>query len=228
MSEEPTVEQLRDAYRGIRGRVRVMIEASSEAHQATVCPTTPAWRVRDTLAHLCGVPSDILAGNLEGVASDAWTQAQVDARRDTPVAALLDAWDDEGTQIEPMMPLFPIVTLGQMVFDAVTHELDIAHALGVKADHDSDAVVYSFDWVVRRCGPATQQPLTLRTEVGEIAFGEAPDPIAIEISRFDFMRAVTGRRSTAQIEAYPSSRTLDPQKVLIEAIFTVSAFDVVE
>ena len=228
MSEEPTVEQLRDAYRGIRGRVRTMIEGATEAQLATLCPTTPAWRVRDTLAHLGGVPSDVLAGNLEGVASDAWTQAQVDARTETPVSTLLDDWDDEGTQIEPAMPLFPIVTLGQMVFDAVTHEVDIAHALGVKADRISDAVVYSFEWVVRQSGPTTQQPLLLQTEVGDVPFGVSDDAIALEISRFEFMRAATGRRSAAQIAALPASRAVDPQQMLAAPIFALSAFDIVE
>ncbi len=31
----------------------------------------------------------VVAGNLDGVATDAWTEAQVDARRDQPIATLL-------------------------------------------------------------------------------------------------------------------------------------------
>lgn len=228
MIEEPTVEQLRDAYRGVRSRVRTMIEAASPDQLESVCPTTPAWRVRDTLAHVGGVPCDILAGKLEGVASDVWTQAQVDARVATPVNEILDAWDDEGAQIEPMMSLFPIVTLGQMVFDAVTHELDIAHSLGVAADRSSDAVAYAFGWIARNAGPGTLQPLVLHTDAGEVPFGSSEDPISVEVSQFDFMRAATGRRSAEQIAAFTSSRPLDPSQLLAAPIFALSTIDIVE
>ena len=35
------------------------------------------WTVKDVVAHLCGACEDILAGRLEGVATDPWTEAQV-------------------------------------------------------------------------------------------------------------------------------------------------------
>ena len=44
-------------------------------------PATPSWRAHDILAHLVGVTDDVVHGRLEGIASDPWTQAQVDARQ---------------------------------------------------------------------------------------------------------------------------------------------------
>ncbi len=229
MTDLPTVEEYATAYHGLRARVRSMITDATAAQLEMICPTTPAWRVRDTLAHVSGVPSDVLAGRMENVASDAWTQAQVDARRDFTTEQMLDAWDVEAPQLDPIMGMFPIVSLGQMVFDAYTHELDIAHALGIVTDHSVPAAGLAFDWVVANGGLGTKQPLVLNTEVGRVEFGRVtPASASLDVSRFDFMRAATGRRSAAQIKAYSSSSEVDPALMLIAPIFSLSALDIVE
>ncbi len=229
MFELLTVAHYSAAYHGIRERVRALIGSASDAQLESMCPTTPAWRVRDTLAHLGGVPCDILAGRMENVASDEWTQAQVDMRTEWSIAKILDAWDDEGEQLVPIMEMFPIVSLGQMVFDAYTHELDIAHALGVVTDHSVDVAQYSFQWAVTVAGPGTTQPLHLCTPNGEVAFGPATDTSpTLTIDAFDFARAATGRRSANQIAAYESSAAIDPHKLLLAPFFSVSAVDIVE
>ncbi len=49
---------------------------------------TDVGHLHDALAHLVGVAVDLQAGNLDGVGSEDWTAAQVDARRGAPVAPL--------------------------------------------------------------------------------------------------------------------------------------------
>jgi len=46
------------------------------------------------------------AGNLDGVATDPWTAAQVDARRDQPLAAILDEWEVNDPQVEALGDAF--------------------------------------------------------------------------------------------------------------------------
>lgn len=229
MGELPTPEQYGAQYHAIRSRTRSMIDGANDGQLEAICPTTPAWRVRDTLAHLAGVPADILAGRIDGVASDAWTQAQVDMRRDWSIARILDAWDEEAPQLEPVFPLMPIATLGQMVLDAYTHELDIAHALGVAVDHSLEVASYAFDWTVEHGGRGTRQPLTLATDRGEVAYGAAgSDAPRLEISQFDFFRSATGRRSAQQILGYVADGTVDPELVLMAPLFRLSEVDITE
>ena len=131
--EEPertrSPEDLFAGYCGVRARVRAAVESVPTAALDARCPATPDWRVHDVLAHLVGVPNDVLAGRLEGVATDPWTQAQVDARRDTTAAEMLDAWDADGTAMEPLFAVVGFERFGQMLFDAITHENDLCHAL---------------------------------------------------------------------------------------------------
>src|SRR5258706_272293 len=59
----------------LEGRVRLLALAADidDEAVATKVPTCPQWTVHDVYAHQGGAAADILAGRLEGVATDAWT-----------------------------------------------------------------------------------------------------------------------------------------------------------
>lgn len=225
----PTTEDQAAAYRALRARVRELCEAASPADLERACALTPGWRARDVLAHLVGVPNDVLAGRMDGVATDPWTQAQVDARREVAIDEMLDGWDADGDAIEAIMGAFPPQALGQMIFDATTHEHDLRHALGACGAHDTDAVRNSFEWAVRVGGAARTVPLRLRTEHGDDVLG-AGDPVAtVAVSPFEFVRAATGRRSAAQIARYDWDGTpQQPESLLLAPIFRLAPADVDE
>ena len=108
------------AYAGLRARVGELVRSVPESHGDRPVPHCPVWTVRELLAHMVGVPEDILAGRLEGVASEAWTQAQVDRHRGESMAALADAWDESASGFDAVLPMIPAPVNSQVVFDAVT------------------------------------------------------------------------------------------------------------
>src|SRR3954468_2500593 len=67
-----------------RERISEIVTALEPDQQRTAVPGCPEWTVHDVVAHLSGVCADILAGNLEGVATDPWTAEQVRGRREWP------------------------------------------------------------------------------------------------------------------------------------------------
>ena len=71
-----------EVYRSVRLRVMDLVCDLPEETLDCVAPATPEWRVRDVVAHLAGGTADIVSGNLDDVASDEWTGAQVNARDD--------------------------------------------------------------------------------------------------------------------------------------------------
>ena len=73
------------AYGELRLRVTELVRSADPAALDALAQATPEWRVRDILAHMSGVNTDIVNGNLNGVASDEWTDAQVATRREWPV-----------------------------------------------------------------------------------------------------------------------------------------------
>src|SRR2546430_10175368 len=83
-------------YGALRSRVSDLVRGADEEQLELHTPAAPEWRVRDVVAHLSGITADINAGNLDGVATDAWTARQVDARRDWSIEQVLEEWDTEG------------------------------------------------------------------------------------------------------------------------------------
>jgi len=213
--------EVSEAYRGLRTRVTDVVRTAPRDALDRVAPATPEWRVRDVLAHLVGVPADVLAGRLEGVATDAWTAAQVDARRDRTVDELLAEWQECGPQIEPVLEQVPFEVIGQAMYDAVTHEHDIRHALGAPGARDSDAFDLAWRWYVGARARGGAPALRFVTEAGETVAG-AGEPVAtIEAPRFEIFRAATGRRTATEIAAFRWDCTPEPTLLLAADIFTM-------
>jgi uncharacterized protein (TIGR03083 family) len=199
------IPDLGGAYRGVRERTTALVRDTSPAQLAAIAPATPEWRVRDVLAHMVGVPADVLAGRLEGVASDAWTAAQVDRYRDADIDAMLDEWADTSEQVEPMIPDFGVMA-GQAITDVATHEHDIRHALGAAGARDSDAVligsVWMAQWMAKAYTDAGDGPLRIETDLWAHTYGEGEPGTTLRVPAFELLRAGTGRRSAEQIEAF--------------------------
>src|SRR3954466_6004242 len=113
--------EVADAYAGCRQRIGDLTRDLDEAHAASTVPTCPKWSVHDVIAHVSGVVDDVLAGRLDGIASEPWTTAQVDARRARSIVEMLAEWDAAAPLFEGMLD--EIGTRGrQAVADVVTHE----------------------------------------------------------------------------------------------------------
>jgi uncharacterized protein (TIGR03083 family) len=215
------------AYAGVRARTAALVRSASHEQLEAVAPATPAWRVRDVLAHMVGVPTDVLAGRMEGVASDAWTEAQVERYRGVPLEQVLAEWDEASATVEPMIPDFGVMA-GQAIADVVTHEHDIRHALGATEARDSDAVLigsaWCAQWIAKRSAGEGLGTLRVETDLWTHTYGSGEPDLVLRSSAFELLRAATGRRSVAQIRAFDWSGEPQPHLVPL-AIFTARAED---
>lgn len=193
------------AYREGRERLTAILrEADASAERADV-PACPAWTPKDVVGHLTGVCADILAGRLDGVATDPWTAAQVEARRAKSLDEVLEEWEDVGGQVEGLLPSFPEWAANQLVFDLVNHEHDVAEALGMpfpdSAKLDGPALDFAAKAVTGRAQELGLPPLTLvsgrRTWTSE---GAGPGA-TLTVTPTDLLRSTTGRRTAEEIKA---------------------------
>ncbi len=94
----------------------------------------------------------------------------------------------------------------QLVTDAATHEHDIRGALGRPGARDSAAIEIAFHYVGDAVGgvldTAGPGALVVHHDRGATTFGSGEPTFALRTTRFEFLRATTGRRSPAQIAAY--------------------------
>ena len=180
-------DQVAVSYIALRAQVIDLLRSTPESSGNIVVPCTPAWTVRQLSAHLVGVPEDVLAGRMEGVTTDEWTQAQVDLYGHLSLSELADLFEASAPKIDALIHNFPQPIISQFVMDAVTHEQDMRSALGMPGGRDSKAV-----------------------EVGVGFFlnlFEANDPplfdalVNTRVSQWDVLRSLTGRRTVGQMNS---------------------------
>ena len=220
------------AYRDLRVRVTELLRARPESVVERLTPATPEWRVRDVVAHLGGVCDDVAHGNMNGVATDTWTQAQVDKRRDWPFARVIDDWSEQARAVEPVMNDFG-QPIGQMLFDAWTHEQDVRGALGEPGGRDSAAMDVAFDWwlATARAQPVEQGgpgALRLITEQETVVLGPGEPTLTLRTTRFELLRTLTGRRSAAQVRSLDFDGPPLEHLLVSGDIFSPAEHDIVE
>jgi uncharacterized protein (TIGR03083 family) len=220
-------------YRLLRTRVVDLVRGCDADALVAASPATPEWRVRDVLAHLSGVCADIASGNLDGVATDPWTAAQVDPRRDWPIDRLLGEWDEEGTKVEAIIRGAPDVPgWNTLLFDAATHEQDIRGALGVPGMRDQEPIVSLVANMVEGIGQKlhAEGAGSIRFDLGGdvLVAGDGEPASTLTTTRFELFRAVTGRRSDAQLRGYRWDPEPRVEYLIISPIFRARATDLVE
>ena len=194
------------SYTGIRTRLGGVLADLPDARAAlTPVPACPGWTVTDVMAHLYGVESDILEGNLDGVGTGPWADDQV--RRFAPLGlhGLLERWNEISPTLEAVGGTFPARSAAQFVFDACTHEHDIRGALDRPGGRDADSVRVGLSFISSVLdGLVAEQRLPgieLDTPGFRVVLGEPPVPVRLSASSFDLFRSFSGRRSVAQFRA---------------------------
>jgi uncharacterized protein (TIGR03083 family) len=169
-------------------------------------PACPDWTVHDVVAHLAGVCADILAGNLEGVASDPWTAEQVRRRQEWPLPEVVAEWSELAPQLEANAGAFPREAGEQWIADLTTHEHDVRGAVsqpGARASAGVDIAVHFVVTLGLDFSLKAQHLPALRVVAGEREWTVGGDDAGTTISAspFEVLRTLTGRRSRNQILA---------------------------
>jgi uncharacterized protein (TIGR03083 family) len=196
------VGEVGDAYRGCRGRISELVLSLSAEDLARPVPACPDWSVHDVVAHVAGVVDDVQSGRTHGVATDPWTDAQVQSRRAVATPEVIAEWSSKASSFEELLD--PVGERGrQAVADVVTHEHDIRSAVGRPGARDSDAVRIGFEFVARHLvGSASERGIELLVEATDAdPVGDPGADFVLRAGRFELLRAMTGRRSASQLRA---------------------------
>ena len=179
-------------------------------------------------AHQAGVAADLLAGRLDGVATDPWTQRQVAERADRSLPQILDEWDADAPQLLATLAPFGDDVDPRLVVDLWTHHQDVRGAVGRAGDRDTDLARWAAVGLRRF---AQKQFRTAGLDPSSVAFtedGAAPDGVAVAVDRFEFSRAAVGRRSRAQVRSWAWT-VADPEPYLpLVAVFAARPDDLEE
>ena len=181
-------EVVTTAYIELRERVVALVRSLPEDRGDVVIPACPDWTARQLVAHLVGVPEDIITGNMDGVTTRVWTDAQVARHDGKSLQDLADSYEATGQVFDDLLPMIAEPVNSQMVMDAVTHEHDLREALGEQGARDSAAVEVGLAWL--HYAFATRYSSLMA------------DPFTVEgVDSYERLRSLTGRRTTAEMDA---------------------------
>ncbi|GAB2609155.1 maleylpyruvate isomerase family mycothiol-dependent enzyme [Kribbella endophytica] len=186
-------------YAASRDRILAAARTFSAADLDRVVPACPDWTVHDLLAHLTGVATDFVQGNLDGAPFPPWTARQVDPRRRLPAAAVLAEWSASSVLLEQLITSgttsHPLVC--NPYADASVHEADLCGALGIPRP-SREAWLATLDWMFD--GASTG--LAVHTPDGTYWFDSDGPAAEVSVDTYELFRAIFGRRSAAQIRSW--------------------------
>jgi uncharacterized protein (TIGR03083 family) len=221
-----------DLYADVRLRISDLVRDLPADRADLPVPGCPGWSVHDVVAHATGIVADVVNGNLDGVTTEPWTQAQVDMRRDVPIADVVDEWAKLAATFEPSLDAMPKAVSRTLLIDLVTHEHDVRGALGEPGGRDGEA------YAIARKGFAVALAKTLaengvpglRLEADDWQFDAGEDVAATvrTADSFELFRALAGRRSAAQVLAYDWSGDPAPYLLYLNHFGPLPQADVVE
>jgi uncharacterized protein (TIGR03083 family) len=207
----------------------------------TKVPFSPEWSVRDVVAHMASEANAIVEEELpEGIffldekrrrersdTINAWNADQLQRRRSMSLDELLEEWDKgvpgmlEALRGErEFRTPFP----GQeyvLVVDLAMHAQDIRNLVGRPGDRKSAGVgmaLPSFGVILaQRISEVGLPSLELRYGDKTRVLGEGEPGASVTAGRYELVRALANRRSTAQIRAYQWTGDPEPYLPIIPA-----------
>jgi uncharacterized protein (TIGR03083 family) len=216
---------LATAYAETQQHLAELVRNAPPEQPGWLVPASPAWTVKDVVAHVTGVAGDVAEGRLapeldlllalgdpeQADRRDAVTATQVAVRKDLSVDEILNEWFGH---VEALLPMIrgerpfpqprPLLD-GIVVTDLATHAQDVRGAVDQPGDRDSAGVSAAFVGYSRaaalRLAARGVRPLRLRYQDKERMIGEGEPGATLSGDRFELFRALAGRRSRDQILA---------------------------
>ena len=190
-------------YLDAKQRIGEFVRELSPDELAATVPSCPEWTVKDVVAHLAGGAEDFVAGTADG--SPEWTAGHVRARKDASIDEILAEWDGTAPDV------VPVIEGSERMFviplDAVTHEQDVRNAVGKPGARDNEGIDWGLQKALGAGGGmlAKQGAPGLRIVAGddEWLVGDGDPQASVQVDRYELFRTVLGRRSEAQVRAWP-------------------------
>ena len=221
-----------ELYADVRLRITDLVRDLDAGRARTPVPGCPGWTVHDVVAHATGLVADVNAGRLDGVATDPWTEAQVEARRDTPLADVLAEWSEQAATFEPAMDGWPKGMSRTVLIDLVTHEHDVRGALGRPGGRDGEPyAIARKGYAVGLAKALAERGLPgLRLEAPDWSFDAGEDPRVTVRAKdsFELFRALAGRRGKGQVLGYDWSGDPTPYLPVLNHFGPLPDEDVIE
>ena len=182
-----------------RSRIIELLSSESGSVADTPVPTVPDATIRDVIAHLVGTAT----ASPHAVALTPAVPGKAD--RSQALAELLDDWRSASGGLDEVIGMDPTIA-GPYITDAAMCEHDLRTALDRPAARGDESVKVSLDELSGRFSDRVEAaglpPLRVTVEQWGTIIGEGHAVRCVVADRFEFVRAMSGRRSAAEIRRW--------------------------
>ena len=191
-----------DAAQQYRMRAASLLDLAADLDDGHRMPATPAWDLRELIAHLAGVAVDVSVGQVEDYAQPHWTARQVASRATYSRRDLVEEWkaswpelcsildDPVSHGLDSSFSVLPLV-------DVIAHEHDLRESVGMF--DFADPAVWSLveqrrlQVLTLQCA-SSDQNLEVRTPEGDHwVIGGNEDRSTVTAERYELWRSLEGR-----------------------------------
>ncbi len=165
-------------YRRHVEAVTALASGLGEDQLATDVPATPAWTVRDVVAHLAGGCADAVTGRTDGAPGPEWTSRHVAERRELPIADLVDELRTHQDAVAASTVDDPRPAI---VWDIAVHHADLHEALGLGMLPES-----------------LWEPVLAGVAPSRLGTAGIPE----DVDHYELFRALFSRRSRLQMQSW--------------------------
>jgi uncharacterized protein (TIGR03083 family) len=229
-SQDLDVHEVADLYAVTRDSLVVQLRALSKSQAETIVPSCPEWTVKDVVAHVAGLVSDVMAAVPPPLGSDENTTRQVFERRNMSLGEICDEWQTNATAFAPLLVEDERRAFG-ITADLAVHVHDLAETIDSIAVPSQRATRAACQLYVRllqeRVAERLGIALTVNLDGREREPGAGDNPLMMTGTSTDFLRSITGRRTRAQAEAFFEWRG-DPITMLDQAFTQYGPFRITQ
>jgi uncharacterized protein (TIGR03083 family) len=201
------------AYADARSRIIELVRDLNEDRLNTEVPACPGWRVRDVVAHVAGLTTDVLDGNIDKYGTNPWTARQVEERSGLGVAEIIKEWEANAERWDKLLVEQPGFLPHVTTADLVTHEHDIRQALNEPGAREGDGIAVGIKTYVSGLRMRMEELPPLKVEakgLRDYMVGKGEPAASVSAEPFELFRALGGRRTADQIRSYEWSGDPEP------------------
>jgi uncharacterized protein (TIGR03083 family) len=179
-------------YRANVSAVTALANDLTDDELATTVPGSPAWTVRDVIAHLAGGQADVVTGRMDGAPAPEWTARHVGERVGLAVADLVSEIREHA---EPLVEVVADSPRPAPIWDIVVHHADLHEALGKK-----ELPQQLWRPVLDAVAPVLLGERSVTVQTGEAVYGAGGTELAVPA--YELFRTLFSRRSRGQIASW--------------------------
>jgi len=217
----------------VQERTLTLLDGLSPEDAERTVPATDAWTVRQLVSHMVGVGDDALKDAVAEDLSPSWTEHHVDDRKDRSLTEISQEWRDLAPKVRELLATGPADQVGSVAVDAYWHEQDLRTAFpdeppvtsGPALQMGLEAFAGGFgDRVSEKGLPAVRVTAGTWSTVA----GTGEPQVEVQADAFELARALSGRRSAAQVRAFSWTGDAGPYLPIFSMFGDLRATDLVE